>query len=471
MCVFRGYLMRTLLIAALALSGACNDSATQSSEPDAGMENIDAAVIEVNETFGLLGTTPEFCGQCHQEHFEQWSGSMHAYASKDPVFIAMVNKAIDDTNGRIDQFCFQCHTPTASKLGLTEISLREDGAQLEADLSVEPFNTGVPCVGCHMVEEVQATENALLTYSFTTLFGAEVSDAAVEAHPIETSALFADPFQSSFVCGSCHNVLNPKGARLEATFSEWYASDYNRPDDPENHQSCVTCHMPLMRGKITQDAEPSQIHAHTFVGVDQALIDFPGKTLQAQLVEDLLQNAAELDVRLNENEEGLFVVVSVTNSNTGHFLPSGSTADRQMWVHLEVRNEEGVLAYESGMLDEDGNLFDGVAGHSRDPYRDPELLLFGQFIFGQGGEHVLFPWEVYTTADNLIAPGQRAWRDYPLPESLTNSQGFTVVATLKYRTFPPFVLQALADEGYLDLTQLDPVPIVTMETVSRFFER
>ena len=123
------------------------------------------------------------------------------------------------------------------------------------------------------------------------------------------------------------------------------------------------------------------------------------------------------------------------------------------------------------MLDQDGNLADGVAGHAAEPYIDPDLLLFGQFVFGQDGEHVLFPWEVYTTADNLIAPGQRAWRDYPMPESIPADITLSVTATLKYRTFPPFVLQALADEGFLDLSQLDPVPIIEMETLTKTFER
>lgn len=458
---------RTLVLGFLMLVGC-----EQGSQPDAtpfSVGDMGTGQIEVNQALGLLGTEPEFCGQCHEEHFAQWSGSMHAYASKDPVFIAMVNKGIDDTGGQIDQFCFQCHTPTASKLGLTPVVQNEDGAYLDADLTLAPLNTGVPCVGCHMVERVNATENAQLAYSTTTLYGATVNDAATEAHPIEVSSLFADPYQSSFVCGSCHNVLNPRGARLEATFSEWYASDYNQPNDPENHQSCVTCHMPLMRGKLVKDGEEEMIHSHRFIGVDQALIDFPDREKQDELVKELLQNAAELDIRLNREGEEAYLVASVTNTNTGHFLPSGSTADRQMWVHLQVRNEEGLLLYESGSLDSDGNLADGVAGHSIDPYSDPDLLLFGQFVFGESGEHVIFPWEVYSTADNLIAPGQRAWRDYPLPASALN-EDLTVTATLKYRTFPPFVLQALADEGYLDLGALDPVPIVMMETVTKTFE-
>ena len=93
------------------------------------------------------------------------------------------------------------------KIGSDSSGSGESGAYLDADLSTA-LNSGVPCVGCHMVERVNATENAQLAYSTTTLYGATVNEAATEAHLIEVSALFADPYQSSFVCGSCHNVLN-----------------------------------------------------------------------------------------------------------------------------------------------------------------------------------------------------------------------------------------------------------------------
>ncbi|HTA90706.1 MAG TPA: hypothetical protein VK745_14045, partial [Polyangiaceae bacterium] len=32
---------------------------------------------------------PKTCGSCHAEHYTEWSGSMHAYASDDPLFIAL----------------------------------------------------------------------------------------------------------------------------------------------------------------------------------------------------------------------------------------------------------------------------------------------------------------------------------------------------------------------------------------------
>ncbi|HYJ08653.1 MAG TPA: hypothetical protein VEX18_06580, partial [Polyangiaceae bacterium] len=31
---------------------------------------------------------PETCRDCHSTHYREWAGSMHAYASIDPVFLA-----------------------------------------------------------------------------------------------------------------------------------------------------------------------------------------------------------------------------------------------------------------------------------------------------------------------------------------------------------------------------------------------
>src|SRR5688500_7999428 len=32
---------------------------------------------------------PDTCKTCHEKHYREWSGSMHAYASDDPLFLAM----------------------------------------------------------------------------------------------------------------------------------------------------------------------------------------------------------------------------------------------------------------------------------------------------------------------------------------------------------------------------------------------
>ena len=42
---------------------------------------------------------PQTCKECHPKHFDQWSGSMHAYASDDPVFVAMNQRGQRETSG------------------------------------------------------------------------------------------------------------------------------------------------------------------------------------------------------------------------------------------------------------------------------------------------------------------------------------------------------------------------------------
>src|SRR4029079_3501615 len=41
-------------------------------------------------------TDPETCKTCHPSHYEEWAGSMHAYAAEDPVFRAMNARAQRD---------------------------------------------------------------------------------------------------------------------------------------------------------------------------------------------------------------------------------------------------------------------------------------------------------------------------------------------------------------------------------------
>lgn len=227
--------------------------------------------------------------------------------------------------------------------------------------------------------------------------------------------------------------------------------------------------MKAYQGEIVKGGEVKTLHSHQFVGVDQALIpDFPGKEEQAALVKELLQDCAELTVDYNGVVEGhVELVVNVKNINNGHNLPSGSTADRQVWVHLEVFNEDGMKVLESGMLDANGDLMDGVVGHSLNPDGDPELLAFGQFIFDKNGDHALFPWQAVTYTDHLIGPGQTAWRDFQIPHSLVAGQQLEVQATLYYRTFPPFLIRALEDEGYLEEGELLEIPIIEMETLTK----
>ena len=104
-----------------------------------------------------------------------------------------------------------------------------------------------------MVERVNATENAQLAYSTTTLYGATVNDAATEAHPIEVSSLFADPYRVH-LCVVVATMFSIEGPALRRhSVNGTQAITINRMT--RESSSCVTCHMPLMRGKLVKDGE------------------------------------------------------------------------------------------------------------------------------------------------------------------------------------------------------------------------
>ena len=61
---------------------------------------------------------PATCGGCHPQHYAQWAGSMHAYASDDPVFVALNRRG--QREAHLGAFCVRCHAPMAVALGLTD---------------------------------------------------------------------------------------------------------------------------------------------------------------------------------------------------------------------------------------------------------------------------------------------------------------------------------------------------------------
>jgi hypothetical protein len=95
---------------------------------------------------------PLTCKECHAEHYQQWSGSMHAYASTDPVFLAMNARGQQDTGGALGNFCVNCHAPMAVREG----AITDGGANLS---EVPSHLQGVTCYFCHNVERVDGTHN------------------------------------------------------------------------------------------------------------------------------------------------------------------------------------------------------------------------------------------------------------------------------------------------------------------------
>ena len=155
----------------------------------------------------------------------------------------MVQKSIDDTNGQIGQFCFQCHTPLASKLGMTEIVSEEQDIELLNLPDDKRLESSVSCVARRALSAVNATENVQLSSDYEKLYREKVPPEALEAHPLGASGFFWTFIRTIFFAGAVITLLNPRGAKFEANFSEGYASNYNGANDFDDHQSFADCNM------------------------------------------------------------------------------------------------------------------------------------------------------------------------------------------------------------------------------------
>jgi hypothetical protein len=166
---------------------------------------------------------PEACRQCHPAQFQDWSGSMHAYAADDPVFLAMNARAQRETGGALGTFCVKCHAPLAVRDGLTT-----DGLNLAA---VPRAEKGVTCFFCHATESLAGThDNPLVLARDGALFGPFRDPVPGTPHGAQGSALFDDTrLESAAMCGSCHDIVNQHGVAVERTYAEWKGTVFAQP--------------------------------------------------------------------------------------------------------------------------------------------------------------------------------------------------------------------------------------------------
>ncbi len=147
------------------------------------------------------------CQTCHPAQYQQWAGSMHAYATDDPVFRAMNARAQRESNNTLGTFCVNCHAPVAVRTGMT------DGTNLDA---LPASVRGVTCYLCHSITEVTDTHNAPLALDTKgTLYGPIGDPVAGVPHGAAYSRfLDGSTNESAQACGSCHDIVNLQGAHV-----------------------------------------------------------------------------------------------------------------------------------------------------------------------------------------------------------------------------------------------------------------
>jgi hypothetical protein len=334
---------------------------------------------------------PTACQSCHPQQYQDWSRSMHAYASEDPLFLAMNQRGQRETGGTLGTFCVKCHAPVAVAQNLTP-----DGLNLPAlDASVK----GVTCYFCHSAEAVGDTHNNPLTLATDgSLFGPFGDPVAGTPHKSSYSPLFdlSRP-ESAQACGGCHDIVNQHGAAVERTYAEWQSTIFS---DPAAGQTCVRCHMNQTEGPASSMSAGKirSLGGHALPGVDLALTDgFPGAATAQLEVQALLDSTIQGTLCLTDDPTNPQIEVTLDNVGAGHSWPSGAVPDRRAWIAVTAYAGEQIL-YQSGVLPAGQSVEASAAG-------DPDLWLVRDCLFDQAGAQTDLFWDAFSLSPSNQIPG------------------------------------------------------------------
>lgn len=336
---------------------------------------------------------PQSCRDCHPKHYREWSGSMHAYAADDPVFLAMNRRGQEETGGELGDFCVKCHAPMAVHTGATF-----DGLNLE---DLPQHQKGVTCYFCHNVKAVEGTHNNPLVLADDQVMRGGIRDpVANDAHPTAYSALHdRNSMESSSMCGSCHDIVTQAGVHLERTFSEWQETVF-ASEIPQAHLSCSKCHMIGDVDGVVADVPGVPLRKpkdHAFPGVDVALTEWPEIDMQLAGIErDLF---AAVSPKLCAEPPGpLSFTYILDNVFAGHMLPSGASADRRGWVELIAYDDSDQIVYQSGVV------ADGQAVAELPSLGDDQLWQIRDFAYDENGDEAHMFWDIRSVDSQLLLP-------------------------------------------------------------------
>ncbi len=399
---------------------------------------------------------PMSCAECHAEHYKDWSGSMHAYAAEDPVFLAMNQRGQRETGGKLGDFCVKCHAPLAVAAGLTK-----DGLNLG---SVPKHLKGVTCYFCHNIASVEgAHNNPLVVANDTTIRGPLADPVNNTAHASAYSPLHdRDEADSASLCGSCHDIVTPKGAFIERSFDEWHRSVFSMIKGA----TCGQCHMPQSRDLRPIAKAPGvfarRYHGHQFAGVDVALTPFPETEAQRGSIQSFLENSTQTALCVLSRGTNAGVRVIIDAVGVGHSLPSGSSQDRRLWTEV-IAYKDGQVLYRSGVLPPSGKITEA----------DADAWILRDRMLDDAGKEVHMFWEA-ACYESQTLPAQTTFdtrnpdffkthkvQSFPRGDFTKTFAGVPDRVTLRLRMQPigRDVLDDLVASGDLDPAVRDAMPI------------
>lgn len=405
------------------------------------------------EDNGVPFETPSIftCAGCHPQQYEDWQGSMHAQAFRDPIYLGELMLGVKAVGKDITKQCEGCHTAAAV------VSGQMQGKNEEFDFSKlnDLTKAGVSCDVCHSIKrhthwETPSREPENGSYVLSPGYkdaktGQNVRTKYGPFPPYEgCGGGFHECVESPLhlraeLCGGCHQVFHYKEHfPIEHTYNEWKKGIYS-----VKGIQCQDCHMvdiPTFKRSADTFQKPQRHeYRHFFNGANFTM--YLLEKLRAEKMGDKklaanaqnkydmavarLQLAAEMDITPIYDEDGNLtkIKVRVKNERCGHALPTSLTNIRQMWLEVVATDETGKVVLKSGFVKEDGEI-------------DENTYMFNSDGMGHDLKFAADPWEIVSFLRHDVIP-PKGYKDvYYSTLSDLKKHDVTFHVKLRFRVAP-----------------------------------
>jgi hypothetical protein len=388
---------------------------------------------------------PLICSGCHWDKFSTWSSSQHAKGFTGDFFqaqfyeVVLPSLELDEKVANVHEDCIGCHSPSAFLSGdmIPERTKSPDNHWNPSPDTRARAYRGIFCDFCHTLdrfENVQPFNHDFISHA-TADVDPKRGDLEFPWSPHHETAT-SEIYESTVICATCHNELNPYGVWVKATEIEYTESVFADRGIP-----CQSCHMQPMGGKPAKMGfvRPHNTD-HWFGG---GFAEFVEGAAAVYIQEE--------DFQASSGEEVEFSILVKTMA-TGHKFPTGSVEERDVWLHVSLNNEAGkeVLHIPVPLNPDDpndqyfitSNAKVAYPSHStlsdpieRDGLTEGDRLYHSAFLDSEG-EFTYAQWLCVEEIENRLEPLEERMEQYRFVVPELEKGEYYLTAQLNYRRMP-----------------------------------
>ncbi len=406
---------------------------------------------------------PTSCKGCHNVIYQEWRQSLmsqaytHEWDQAEYFKLALPHSQKLEKVSGVKAGCIACHGPLAFLSGDIPPKTAAEDTRV---------NEGVSCEICHHI--TGSSEEIPYNFSFNIKPGKVMSGPRKDAKPSGHKVVYSAFLKSSEFCATCHDEQSPYGAWVKSTYREWKAGPYAKEGT-----RCQDCHMYRAEGKAASMGKVRADFAHHV---------FHGSHNSAKLA-----GAVDMAIYVKRasvsKDSTLRFRIELFNGKVGHYIPSGSSEERMLWLEVwavDARGhryaipvakkgfdyEEYTIADSSALAYQAmGEIMDinGFAGISRDGMVPDGARIFRRPFFDPKGRMTICQWYTMenTKVDYRIGPRETKIENFvwKLPSGIPSGD-LKIEARLLYSQVP----SSLGEFFKLPADEYAPILVNQVET-------